>query len=383
MDYADIPSVSQLNDYIKSRLEEDENLQSILVQGEVSNFKLASNGVYYFSLLDVEKNSSINCVLFKNNYQKLKFEIKTGDKVILYGAISVFTGRGSYSLKVYNVINQGLGNKLLQFEELKQKLYKMGLFDEKRKRPINIFPKAIGVISAKNSAALKDIIVNIKRRYPFCDIYVFPCQVQGDGAAKEILKAYFKSQEYDIDTLIIGRGGGSSEDLSAFNDETLIIALSNSKCPIISAVGHEIDLTLIDYIADKRASTPTGAAELATIDVREIKQICNSYENEMKNQIKNKLDSFITDYNYLKDNLHKSIKIKLENLIKQIELYNNRLNDLNPLNILKRGYSLTRKEDKKSVVKSCRDIDKGDIIFTTISDGTIKSTILEVTKNGK
>ena len=376
INYDNIPSVFQLNEYIKTRFENDENLQSILVQGEISNFKLASNGVYYFSLNDLTNNASISCVLFKNSYVKLGFTPNNGDKVIIYGSINIYSGKCNVSLKAYNIIKQGIGSKLLQFEQLKEKLFKEGLFDESKKRKINIFPKTIGVISALNSAALKDILVNIKRRYPFCDIYVFPCQVQGQNASQDILKAFLKSQEYQLDTLIIGRGGGSSEDLSAFNDETLIRAIANRNCPIISAVGHEIDLTLIDYIADKRASTPTGAAELATADKREIKQLLENYDKQIKTKIISKLNAYINEFNYLKQNISSIIKGRIEKINLQIENYEKRLNDLHPYNILKRGYSVTFVDNK--VVKDIKQIKVGNIITTKLKNGTIISEIKEV-----
>ncbi len=380
--YENIPSVSQLNEYIKNVLENDENLATILVQGEISNFKLASNGVYYFSLNDVKDNASISCVLFKTSYAKLNFQPVNGDKVILYGGISFYSGKANISLKAYNIIKQGIGDKLLALEELKQKLALEGLFDESRKRPINIYPTAIGVISALNSAALKDILVNVKRRYPLCDIYVFPCQVQGEKASQDILEAFLKSQEYQLDTLIIGRGGGSSEDLSPFNDETLVRAIANSRFPTISAVGHEIDLTLIDYVADKRASTPTGAAELAVADKRELIQLLNSIDEQMKTSIVSKLNSYISEFNYLKKNINTILKQKVENIALQISNFEKRLKDLHPYNVLARGYSLTYNSDK-TLIKSIKQVNKNDTIKTQIKDGEIVSIVQEVIKNGK
>ena len=267
-------TVSDINTFIKSILTTEERLKFIRIRGEISNFKVYPSGHFYFSLKD--DNSIINAVMFANYAKKIAFIPKNGDEVIVLASVDAYIPRGSYNLNIYEMDSVGQGQILVEFEKLKKKLAAEGLFDESRKRKINIFPKAIGVITAQNGAAVRDIVTNIIRRYAVADIYVFPSLVQGEQAPKELLKAFYKSQEYDLDTLIIGRGGGASEDLSAFNDETLVRAIASSKMPVIAAVGHEIDSTLVDFVADKRASTPTGAAELATVDRREI-------ENELEN----------------------------------------------------------------------------------------------------
>lgn len=367
-----VVTVSQVNEYIKRILSQDENLKYIMVKGEISNFKAGQNGHCYFSLKD--KKSVISAVMFATYAKTLAFKPKDGDEVIAIASIGVYEARGSYQLYVERMEAVGLGKQLVELEELKKKLQAEGLFDESRKRKINIYPNAIGVISAPNSAALEDIIKNVKRRYPIAKIYVFPSLVQGEDAPKSLLKAFNLAQTYPLDTLIIGRGGGASEDLSAFNDETLVRAVSTSKMPVIAAVGHEIDYTLLDYVADKRVSTPTAAAEAATVDKREILLKLDNDYNDMENALKEKINdlkTLIMDYN---EELESGIALMIRDLKIKVENYNSRLDALNPTAILKRGYSITLKEDG-TVVKSKSDVKQGDIIITKLGDGDIESEV--------
>ena len=370
-----IYSVSEVNRYIKAVISQDENLKFISVKGELSNFKRGANGHLYFSLKD--KESLINCAMFSTYASKLAFEPKDGDEVLVLASVDIYVARGSYQLIAYEMTNIGQGAMLVQLEMLKKQLQKEGLFDVSRKREINIFPKAVGVITAKNGAAVRDIVTNIKRRYPICDIYVFPSAVQGESAPKELLKAFQKSQEYDLDTLIIGRGGGASEDLSAFNDETLVRAIATSKMPVIAAVGHEIDTTLVDYVADKRASTPTGAAELATVDIREIQQRFQYSLDTMKDSIFEQLDDMKEQLMGYKEELRESLLDKLEELKKDIKNRKEQLEILNPKSVLNRGYSISMSKDGK-IIKSVSDVEKGQEIVTSVSDGTIYSTVSNV-----
>lgn len=372
-----IYSVSDVNRYIKAVLSQDENLKFISVKGELSNFKRGANGHLYFSLKD--NDSVINCAMFSTYASKITFDPKDGDEILVMASVDVYPARGSYQLIVYELENIGQGMMLVQLEMLKKQLQKEGLFDISRKRDINIYPKAIGVITAKNGAAIRDIVTNIKRRYPICDIYVFPSQVQGESAPKELLKAFYKSQEYDLDTLIIGRGGGASEDLSAFNDEKLVRAIATSKMPVIAAIGHEIDTTLVDYVADKRASTPTGAAELATVDMREIEQKFQYAIEDMRDSIKEMLIDSKDELSSLKEELNESIKEKYENMKDELNSYKQRLEILNPKNVLNRGYSISMREDG-TIIKSVKDVKIGESIVTSISDGTIYSKIEEARK---
>ena len=370
-------SVSDINNYVKNILTNDENLKYLFVKGEVSNFKSGQNGHLYFSLKD--ENSLISCVMFNTYAQKLKEKPKDGDEVTLCASISAYPSKGTYQLLVFYIEMVGEGAILVELEKLKKKLAKEGLFDESRKRNINIYPNAIGVIAAKNGAAIADIITNIKRRYPICDIYFFPSSVQGENAPKELLKAFLKAQEYDLDTLIIGRGGGASEDLSAFNDEKLVRAIATSKMPVIAAVGHEIDSTLVDFVADKRASTPTGAAELATVDQREIRlHLANSIE-EMSDSIREILVDMEEDLDASKEDLNNSIKDYIEELSNELEHKKNQLELISPKNILNRGYSISLDENG-NVISNINEIDIGQKIKTIVKDGTVESVVTDKKK---
>jgi exodeoxyribonuclease VII large subunit len=367
-------TVSDINNYVKAVLTSDERLKFVRIKGEISNFKAYPSGHFYFSLKD--NDSTISAVMFSNYAKRIAFSPKNGDEVVVLASVDAYVPRGSYNLNVYEMEEMGLGQQLLELEKLKKKLAAEGLFDESRKREINIYPKAIGVITAPNGAAVRDIVTNIKRRYPIADIYVFPSLVQGEQAPCELLKAFEESQKYDLDTLIIGRGGGASEDLSAFNDEKLVRAVSNSKMPIIAAVGHEIDMTLIDYVADKRASTPTGAAELATIDRREIQKEFDYSLLTMEQAITSLVESKIEELDELKEELNTSLvdkvneqKIELDHLKTQLEI-------LNPKAVLLRGYSISLDENGKSIT-SVNDVEIGQKIKTILSDGEITSEIKE------
>ena len=367
-------TVSDINSYIKALLNSDESLKFIYVKGEVSNFKMASNGHFYFSLKD--DKSMISAMMFSSYANKNAFKPENGQEVVVFGSIDAYVGRGSYSIIVYQMEEVGAGQALLELEKLKKKLKEEGLFDESRKRPINLYPKAIGVITAPNSAAIKDILFNLNRRYPVADVYVFYSAVQGDNAAKELLNAFNVAQTYPLDTLLIGRGGGASEDLSAFNDEALVRAIAGSKMPVIACIGHEIDSTLVDFVADKRASTPTGAAELATVDQREIIQHLVYASNDMEEALKNRLSKMEEDLSSYKEDLNNS----LLNLVKQQSqlLVHKKatLEALNPNNVINRGYSLTVDEEGHTV--DIKSVKKGQTIKTILKDGTISSTVIDV-----
>ena len=367
-------TVSDINSYIKALLNSDESLKFIYVKGEVSNFKMASNGHFYFSLKD--DKSMISAMMFASYANKNAFKPENGQEVVVFGSIDAYVGRGTYQIIVYQMEEVGAGQALLELEKLKKKLKEEGLFDESRKRPINLFPKAIGVITAPNSAAIRDILFNLNRRYPVADVYVFYSAVQGDNAAKELLNAFNIAQTYPLDTLLIGRGGGASEDLSAFNDEALVRAIAGSKMPVIACIGHEIDSTLVDFVADKRASTPTGAAELATIDQREIIQHLAYSLNDMEESIKACLEKMEEDLSSYKEDLNNS----LLNLVKQQSqlLIHKKatLEALNPNNVINRGYSLT--VDEKGHTVDIKTVKKGQTIKTILKDGTISSTVIDV-----
>lgn len=369
-----IVSVSQVNDYIKRILSRDDNLKYLLVKGEISNFKIGPNGHCYFSLKD--QKSVISAVMFANANRKLNFKPKDGDEVVCFASVSVYEARGSYQLYVDHMESTGQGKMLVELEELKKKLQSEGLFDESRKRKINIYPTKVGIISAPNSAALTDIITNIKRRLPTVEIFVFPSLVQGEQAPKSLLKAFELSQQYPLDTLIIGRGGGASEDLGAFNDETLVRAIATSKMPVIAAVGHEIDFTLVDFVADVRVSTPTGAAEKATADKKDILQRLDDAIEIMNARLKKKVHDLETKVQRIEDDLDYLIKNKIKDIETEVNIYDTKLEALNPKSVLQRGYSITTDEMGK-VITSVKQTKIGQTIKTIVIDGEIVSEVKE------
>ena len=397
-------SVSTLNKYIKQIFDNNFSLRGLLVKGEVSNLKKYSSGHVYFTLKDAE--SSIKAVMFYDYAKNMPSSIKDGAEVIVGGRVSVYPARGEYQIYAESIVLFGAGDQLLELELLKKKLAKEGLFDESRKRKINIFPKAVGIISAPNSAALADIQTNLLRRYPLLEVKIFPSLVQGAEAPKELLEALNEAKNSQIDTLIIGRGGGASEDLSAFNDETLVREAAKFPVPIISAVGHEIDFTLIDYVADARASTPTGAAELATADKREIYQYLDSKSNKMDqiiykriSDIKNKIKDikmrsfFVSPKTMYEDKLVEveNIKNKLNMLFKHIiglkseEIKSRKahLEALSPNGVLNRGYSIIQ-DNSGNVLNDINEVSIDQMVKTIMKNGTITSKVIEKEKsNGR
>jgi exodeoxyribonuclease VII large subunit len=285
-------SVTDITNYIKLKLDSDVFLQRVYVRGEISNFKDHSRGHYYFSLKD--EKSKISAVMFSYYNQKLKFTPTDGMKVLVVGRISVYETTGTYQIYVEDMIEDGLGNLYVAFNELKKKLEQEGLFASVHKKPIPKYPKRIGIITSPTGAAIRDILSTIERRYPVCETILFPAIVQGSEAKDSIAKAIRTADQFDLDVLIVGRGGGSLEDLWAFNEEIVARAIFSAKTPIISAVGHETDFTISDFVADLRAPTPTGAAEIAVpniVDViSEIKQLKTRLINSLNNKINNYKD---------------------------------------------------------------------------------------------
>ena len=388
-------SVTALNTLIKSKIDGDEELHNVYVKGEISNWKSYNSG-FFFDLVD-EKKSVIPCILWGDNYLYLPFEPKNGDEVIALGSVSVYVGRGRYNFTVKTLEKFGQGAALLALEALKKKLQAEGLFDVSHKKPIPEFPKSIGLIVGDKSAAEADLIKNISRRWPLCEILVFPSLVQGKDAPKELLKALRRAERTEIDILIIARGGGSNEDLSAFNDEALTRELYACTIPCISAVGHEIDTTLIDYVSDLRVSTPTGAAEAATPDQQEIRAILLGSEDAlntaMKNLLSKKRDQLNSlsarpffknpSSNYAKakeevQQLSKRLEMSLGHLFEmsrnQVHSLSSRLDALNPHNVINRGYSMTT-DERGNIVTSVKQIAEGDTLKSVLKDGTITSKV--------
>jgi len=410
-------TVTQLTKYIKYKIDNDQNLNKIYLKGEISNFKAHTRGHFYFTLKD--ENSRINAVMFSTYAKDVKFDIQDGMKVLVTGKISVYEATGGYQIYVDSIIEDGLGNLYIAFEQLKKKLEQEGLFREDHKKPIPKIPNRIGIITAPTGAAIKDILSTIKRRWPICETILFPSLVQGAEAAGDIVRNIELSKGYDLDLLIVGRGGGSIEDLWCFNEEIVARAIYELDVPVISAVGHEIDFTIADFVADLRAPTPTGAAEMAVPDIRDITKLLGQLEIRGINGITNIIDmrkerlkklseSFILKnpiamyqvkeekYDNLFDRLVNSYRNLITTNYSKIELLNNKLINninnkyntdknsflkvlsklevLNPLLTIKRGYSIVRKDNK--VISSSKDLKKKDIVEIEMTDGKVNMEVI-------
>lgn len=414
----DYVTVSEINAYLNDKLKSDLNLRNLYVRGEISNYKTYPSGHSYFTLKD--KDSEISAVMFGGYKSNLRFEPKDGMKVIINGKIEMYEVRGNLQLYAFNIIEDGIGELYVAYQELKKKLEKEGLFDENHKKEIPKYPEKIGVVTAKTGAAVKDIITTIKRRYPYCEVLVFSTLVQGDRAAEQIVEQIRHAQNYNLDTLIVGRGGGSIEDLWPFNEEIVAREIYNCETPVISAVGHEIDYTISDFVADKRAATPTAAAELAVPQSSEIKFKIEQYKTMITNSLMDKLNQnkYVleqiskkqilknpeTMYNIKQMHLDGLIgrfdavskKILMDNKNKLFELENSmvlknpefiiknkkeeylrnvgKLEVLNPLLTLKRGYTITKVNDK--VISSVKDLHKEDELEVVFDDGSVKTRVI-------
>lgn len=389
-------TVSDLNAYIKNKIANDEALNAVVVKGEISNFKAHYTGHYYFTLKD--DKSLIKCIMFKTYAQNLKFMPKDGMKIIVFGGVSVFERDGVYQIYVKAMEQSGLGDLYEAYEKLKASLEEEGLFNETHKKKIPINPKIIGVLSSQTGAVIRDIINVSTRRNPNCYIRLLPVPVQGSGASKEIANAIKIMNEKQLaDVIILARGGGSLEDLWPFNEEIVARAIYDSKIPIISAVGHETDFTIADFVADLRAPTPSAAAEIANPDIYELKnkiavarertrQALNKkmeilklkYNNIMKSKVF--LDPLrIINDNYLRlDNnvkeITNSIKLKQKDSEKKFGLIVSKLDALSPLKTLSRGYAIIEKEN--NIVKSYNDLKDGDIVKLILTDGKKDAKII-------
>lgn len=395
-------SISDINRIIKFTIDSNEILNSVYIKGEISNLKYHGRGHLYFSLKD--ETSKINAVMFNYKYSNLNFEPKDGDAVLVHGKISVYEASGSYQIYVDTMEQDGVGNLYQLFEELKKKLSNEGLFDEIHKQKINRLPERIGVITASTGAAIRDIISTINKRYPLVEIYVFPSLVQGSDAAANIVKMIELANTFPLDTIILGRGGGSIEDLWAFNEEIVARAIFNSKIPIISGVGHEIDFTISDFVSDLRAPTPTGAAIAATRDKEEIIKYLSSCKTRINNALTNKLENameILKKYksNYilnnptrlydiqeqkldiLYDKLNNIISLKIDNFYKKIDTFKIKLELLNPINILDKGYSIVYKENE--IISDINTLKKDDEINILAKDGKVSAKVKGVEKNGR
>ena len=416
-------SVTALTKYLKYKFDVDEHLKTVYLKGEISNFKSHTTGHLYFSIKD--ENSKINAIMFSANAKKIVFTPVDGMKVLVKGRITIYEATGNYQIYIDEMLEDGVGNLYIAFEQLKEKLSKEGLFDSRFKKKIPKIPSRVGVVTAQTGAAIKDILSTIKRRYPICEVILFPSLVQGEAAAVDIVKNIKMAENYDLDVLIVGRGGGSIEDLWPFNEEIVARAIFESSIPIISAVGHEIDYTIADFVADLRAPTPTGAAELAVPNLVDLKKHIGQlkirlnenvlkvinyqklYLDSLKNSFviknplimydnkKQKLDSIIEKLNnilkikmdknidklkFLKnsyilknsDLLYKQKRDDLDNIIEKLEL-------INPLKVLKRGYSVVYKDD--FIINSVDNLNKSDKLKIKLSDGNVITKIEELVKD--
>ena len=411
-------TVTQLTRYIKYKIDNDVHLNEVFLRGEISNFKAHSRGHFYFTLKD--ETSRINAIMFASNTRSLKFVPQDGMKVLVTGKVSVYEANGGYQIYVNELLDDGIGNLYRAFEQLKKKLEEEGLFKEIYKKPIPKIPKKIGVITAPTGAAIRDIISTIKRRWPLTEIYLYPALVQGEDAKEDIVRQIKRADLAGLDTLIVGRGGGSIEDLWAFNEEIVARAIFECSTPVISAVGHEVDFTIADFVADLRAPTPTGAAEMAVPQLKDIEnylhQVVIRLNNSITSHIKMdrqrlmKLTSRSIFQNPIMiyqtkelafDHLMERLKFSLVNLknIKEkefiqiknsyvlrnpyqlIEQKKNRfvpalakLETLSPLLTLKRGYTITKKDDK--VINSSKKLKKDDLLEVEFHDGVVQTKVI-------
>lgn len=411
-------TVAQLTRYIKYKIDNDVNLEEVYLKGEISNFKAHSRGHFYFTLKDEE--SRIAAIMFASSAKNVKFMPQDGMKVLVKGKISVYPANGTYQIYVNEMLEDGLGNLYIAFEQLKKRLGEEGLFNPEHKKLIPKIPERIGVVTAPTGAAIRDITSTIKRRWPYAKVYLFPALVQGDGAKESITKKIKQADDYNLDVLIVGRGGGSIEDLWAFNEEMVARAIYNAKTPIISAVGHEVDFTIADFVSDMRAPTPTGAAEMSVpnksdverllmqINARLIKDV-NSYVEIRKNKLseimnhhifkdpmnmveikEEKFSNLLDKLKYNITSLYKSreteyIKLKesiifkkplsiLDNDKNKFNLIVTKLDTLSPLKTIKRGYSITKKDGK--VLTSVKGVNKKDKLEVEVSDGNINVEVI-------
>ena len=390
-------TISQINEYVKMRIDSDANLKKVFLKGEVSNFKNHTRGHLYFTLKD--DDSRISAVMFASQAAYLKFDPEDGMNLLVEGRISCYPSQGTYQIYVDKMEMDGLGNLYLEFEKLKKKLSEEGLFDDKYKKPIPKYPKRIGIVTADTGAAIKDILSTIKRRYPICETILFPSLVQGSGAAPDVARQINEAQNYDLDILIVGRGGGSIEDLWAFNEEIVARAIFNSKVPVISAVGHEIDYTIADYVADLRAPTPTGAAEMAVPVISEVKNNIDNYKIRLRENIIKTLkqsqlrlekikDSFILSnplamYEVKEEKLNNYITVLnkyineiLTNKKHLLKLDLNSLKLLNPVNIMEKGYSLVKVDDR--IIKDAKDLKVNDKLNIKLYKGEVIAEVKEI-----
>lgn len=390
-----ILSVSQINRYISFKFKEDKQLNGVMIRGEISNFTAHRSGHFYFTMKDSE--SSLKAVMFKSHAINIKFIPQNGMNIIAMGKVSVFERDGAYQIYVTDIIPDGVGSVYVASEQLKAKLQKEGIFDQSAKRPIPQLPKKIGVVTSKTGAALQDIINILSRRYPIGEMVLIPALVQGESAPDSISQALIKAGKLDCDVIIMARGGGSLEDLTPFNTEKVAYTVYNSSIPVISAVGHETDVTIADLAADLRAPTPSAAAEMVSFSKEQINSNLNYYNEKLKVSIRNKFNNvesyleritqrlmrFSPEYK-IETNIHKfnDLRKRLEiAFLKIISDYENvyishisQIEALSPVKVLNRGYSLIYKNNE--IISNTANLKCGDIIKIKMADGIVSAKII-------
>ena len=395
----DVLSITQVNEYIRSILDRDGLLANVAVRGEISNYKMYPSGHHYFTLKD--EGGALKCVMFKANAMRMRFRPENGMKVIALGKISVFPRDGAYQLYCSAMMVDGVGDLHAAFEQLKAKLGAMGLFDPSHKKPIPQFPDVIGIVTSEAGAAVHDMLRILHKRYPLTKVRLFPVRVQGVEAPGEIAAAIRYANYHNLaDVLIVGRGGGSMEDLWAFNDERVAYAIYESRIPIISAVGHEPDVTISDYVADLRAATPSNAAELAVQDQDALRQTLDAMSGSMANALSRQIKTnrrhlevlaqsrtLTSPLGYLeqrKDNLNnmqtrlvaaqnRCLSLRRQHFVGLTA----KLDAMSPLKVLSRGYAMAQLDDG-SLLRSVNQVQSGDIATISLGDGTLETQILEV-----
>ncbi len=391
-------SITQLNEYIRSRMEEDPALSQVAVRGEISNYKLYPSGHHYFTLKD--ENSALKCVMFKGNALRLRFRPENGMKVIAMGKVSVFPRDGAYQLYCTAMAMDGVGDLYAAFEQLKKKLAAQGLFDPAHKKPLPKYPGTIGIITSSAGAAIHDMLRILRKRYPMTRVRLLPVRVQGAEAPGEIAAAIGYANHFKLaDLLIVGRGGGSIEDLWAFNDEQVAYAIYHSEIPVISAVGHEPDVTISDYVADLRAATPSNASELAVPDQDALRQSLDAMSAAMASALSRQMKAARQHLNVLSQSpALRSPMGYIEQRGKGLELLKNRLiaaqnqqltqknsrfiaavsklDAMSPLKVLSRGYAMAQRENGE-ILRSVRQAEIGERLELSLSDGKLRATVMD------
>lgn len=392
-----IATVTQINNYIKAVIDKTPVLQNIWIKGEISNFKHHSSGHLYLTLKD--GGSVLKAVMFKNAAMMLRFKPEDGTKVLARGRISVYEAGGQYQMYIEEMEAEGTGDLYAKFEELKKRLGEEGLFDDSKKKQIPLFPETIGIVTSPTGAAIRDMINVLRRRCPMVRVIIYPCLVQGDNAAQSISEGikYF-NEKRPVDVIIAGRGGGSIEDLWAFNEEITARSVADSVIPVISAVGHEVDFTICDFVADLRAPTPSAAAELAVPDITELEKRIDTAQGRMSVLLRNKLDtqkrqlellsnrSSLMQFgkalmdrgqtvDLLLDRCAMAYKNKTSVAEKHLTALLGKLSALSPLNVFERGYCSASKDGK--TVNKISDIDNGDNIVLRLTDGEVDCNVTE------